>query len=64
MSKKAFMTLTLLVAMTVFVVAPAVALAVPSWYSNGKLIPAGEVVPVETSGALIFQVEKRPSNAY
>jgi len=59
MSKKAFMTLTLLVAMTVFVVAPAVAQAVPSWYSNGKLIPVGEVVPVETSGALIFQVEKK-----
>jgi hypothetical protein len=59
MSKKASMTIALLVAMTVFVVAPAVALAVPSWYSNGKLIHAGEVVPVETSGALTFHVEKK-----
>jgi len=58
MRNKSSMAVALLVAVTMFVVAPAVAQAVPSWYSNGKLIPTGEVVPVETSGVLTFKVEK------
>ncbi len=58
MSKNRFVTLALLASATMFGVVPAVAQAVPSWYSNGKLIPAGEIVPVETSGALTFKVEK------
>ena len=58
MRNKSSMAVALVVAVIMFVVAPAVAQAVPSWYSNGKLIPTGEVVPVETSGVLTFKVEK------
>jgi hypothetical protein len=48
-----------LFAVAAFAVAPAVAQATPpQWYSNGKLILPGEVVPVETSGTLTFKVGK------
>jgi hypothetical protein len=59
MSKKFLISLAPLLAIAAFAVTPAIAQAAPQWYSNGKLIPAGEVVPVQTNGALTFTVAKK-----
>jgi hypothetical protein len=57
MKRKLFISLAPLLAIAMLAVAPALAQAAPPmWYSNSKLIPAGEVVPVETKGVLTFKV--------
>jgi len=53
MSKKLFISIMPLLATAAFVVMPAAAqAATPHWYSNGKVIPAGEQVPTLSWGTL------------
>jgi len=40
----------------ILAVAPGLAQAAPQWYTNGKVVAPGEVVPVATSGVLTFKV--------
>lgn len=43
-------------AIAMLAAAPALAQAAPQWYANGKLLPAGEVLTVESAGVITFKV--------
>lgn len=56
MKRRLFICIAPLLAIAMLAVAPALAQASPQWYTNGKVVLPGEVVPVETKGVLTFKV--------